>query len=37
MRFVLVCAHSHVVDVYLSMYSTCVDVNQRLCTVNETQ
>ena len=34
-RFVLVCAHSHVVDVYLSMYSTCVYVNKCLCTVNK--
>ena len=37
MRFVLVCAHSHAVVVYLSMYRTCVYVNKRLCTVNKTQ
>ena len=36
-RFVLVCAHSHVVVVYLSMYRTCVYVNKCLCTVNKTQ
>ena len=37
MRFVLVCAHSHAVVVYLSMYRTCVYVNKHLCTVNNTQ
>ena len=37
MRFVLVCAHSQAVVVYLSMYRTCVYVNKRLCTVNKTQ
>ena len=34
-RFVLVCAHSHAVVVYLSMYRTCVYVNKRLCTVKQ--
>ena len=37
MMFVLVCAHSHVIVVYLSMYRACVYVNKHLCTVNKTQ